>query len=149
MLKDQWVKTVINPLISSTFHRQVNSIRANKASFPRTDYRNAAVKVTAVLPPAAVAKCWYPRLAMAVLSHAGRWEAVWRVVSFPEWLYHALVWAGSCCIVSSSSDFSKLLIHPTRNYLLLKNSYDHLFGTPDRLLAEMNKENPTHRRFLK
>jgi len=62
----------MNLLISTTFHRQVNNIRGNKASFLRADYRNAAVKVTAVLTQAAVGKCWYLRLAVAMFSHAAR-----------------------------------------------------------------------------
>ena len=51
-------------------------------------------------------------------------------------------------MMSPSSDFSKLLIHSTRNYSLPKNSSGQLFVTPDRLLAEINMETPTNRRFL-
>jgi hypothetical protein len=33
-------------------------------------------------------------------------------------------------------------------FVLLTNSSSQPFGTPDRLLAEMNKETPTHREFF-
>jgi hypothetical protein len=54
----------------------------------------------------------------------------------------ALTLSGCCYIVSSNSDFSKFSIYSTQNYLLMNNISGQLIGTPDHLLAEMNRKTP-------
>jgi hypothetical protein len=94
-----------------------------------------------MLTLAAFGKCWYPRLALAVATLPDAMHCEQSAISTSGSITRCSE-REVAMFVSSNSDFSKLLIYSTQNYLLLKNISGQLIGTPYHLLAEMNKENP-------
>ena len=103
---------------------------------------SAAVKVTSLVTLPDAGTSLSPLLAKTVVCRAARWEALLTVVPFDE-----LLWARSCCVVSSSSE---ILIHSKQNYLLLKQIDCRPFGTPYRVLTAINKRvgNNVQKKFL-